>query len=73
VPELYSSKEVETVLRRLGFSFVSQKGSHGKFRHPSGRVVILPMGRREIPMGTMRSILRQMGISEEEFRRILQE
>ncbi|WP_438317196.1 hypothetical protein ACP6EK_02085 [Candidatus Caldatribacterium sp. SIUC1] len=31
------------------------------------------MGRREIPMGTTRSILRQMGISEEEFRRVLRE
>jgi predicted RNA binding protein YcfA (HicA-like mRNA interferase family) len=49
-PELYSSKEVKTVLRRLGFSFVSQKGSHDEFRYPSGRVVILPMGRREIPV-----------------------
>ncbi len=50
MPELYSSKEVKTVLRRLGFSFVSQKGSHDEFRYPSGRVVILPMGRREIPV-----------------------
>lgn len=63
----YSSKEIETVLGKLGFDFVSQAGSHGKFRNMAGRVVILPMNKREIPQGTLRSILRQMGVSIELF------
>jgi predicted RNA binding protein YcfA (HicA-like mRNA interferase family) len=73
VPKLHSSAEVEMVLRKLDFFLVSQKGSHGKFKHPSGKIVILPMGKREIPVGTMKSILRQMGISEEEFQKLLRE
>jgi predicted RNA binding protein YcfA (HicA-like mRNA interferase family) len=68
--KLYSSKDIEYVLKKLNFNLISQKGSHGKYKNPSGRIVILPM---EIPMGTFRSILRQIGINLEEFKKILKE
>ena len=55
----------------LGFSFVSQKGSHGKYRNTDGRVVIVPMPKKEIPEGTLRSILRQAGIEKEKFKKLL--
>ena len=67
MPKLYSSREIETVLKKFDFTLVSQKGSHGKFKNPSGRIVILPMNRKEIPAGTFRSILRQSGIDAKEF------
>jgi len=69
--KLYSSKDIEYVLKKLNFVLVSQKGSHGKYKNPSGKIVILPMNRKEIPMGTFRSILRQMGINFEDFEKIL--
>lgn len=69
--KLYSSKEIEYVLKKLNFSFVSQKGSHGKYKNKEGKIVILPMNRKEIPFGTLKSILRQMGISLKEFKDIL--
>jgi predicted RNA binding protein YcfA (HicA-like mRNA interferase family) len=50
------------VLTAHGFAFVSQKGSHQKFRSPTGRVVIVPAGRREIPVGTIISIIKQSGL-----------
>jgi predicted RNA binding protein YcfA (HicA-like mRNA interferase family) len=68
---LYSSKKIERVLIQLGFKLISQKGSHDKFKNETGRIVILPMNRREIPIGTLKSILRQMGISHEDSKRLL--
>jgi predicted RNA binding protein YcfA (HicA-like mRNA interferase family) len=67
MPKLYSSKEIESVLKHFGFQFLYQKGSHGKYKNKGGRVAILPMNKKEIPLGTWRSILKQMGISSEEF------
>ena len=69
--KLYSSKEISAVLSALGFSFISQKGSHGKYRNDDRRVVIVPMPKREIPEGTLRSILRQAGIDKEKFKKML--
>ncbi len=68
---LYSSKEIEYVLSQLNFKLVSQKGSHGKFKSETERIVILPMNKKEIPIGTFKSILKQLGISHEDFKRLL--
>jgi len=62
MPKCLSSAEVVRILIDHDFSFVSQKGSHQKFRAPSGRVVIVPAGRREIPVGTILSIIKQSGL-----------
>ena len=69
MPRLYSSKEVVSGLERAGFAFVSQRGSHAKYRKPGmpTRTVIVPAGRTEIPRGTFRSILRQSGLTEQAF------
>ncbi|HWP93789.1 MAG TPA: type II toxin-antitoxin system HicA family toxin [Thermodesulfobacteriota bacterium] len=72
MPRLYSSKEIERVLNRLDFKLISQKGSHGKFKGKTGRIVILPMNKKEIPLGTFKSLLRQIGISHEDFTQILE-
>ncbi len=63
----YSSKNIALVLRKLNFEFISQSGSHGKFKNDRGKTVILPMNKKEIPQGTFRSILRQMGIDNDAF------
>ena len=68
--KLYSSVHIQKVLVKLGFFFVCQNGSHGKFKNGLGRVVILPMNKKEIPLGTFRSILRQAGINETTFKNI---
>ena len=69
--KLYSSRQIQKVLDRLGFSFISQKGSHAKFKDADGNTVILPMGKKEIPDGTFRSILKQAGIPLQKFKEIL--
>lgn len=68
--KLYSSDLVIKVLLREGFVFVSQKGSHAKYVKDAGggkTVVIIPIGRREIPRGTFKSILRQSRLSLKDF------
>jgi len=65
-------REVTRKLRRAGFAEVSQRGSHVKFARYSEegtRTTIVPR-RREVPIGTLRSILRQAGLSVGEFERL---
>ena len=71
MPNRYSSIEIETVLVKLRFHFTSQKGSHKKFKTDTGQICILPANRKEIPVGTFRSILKQMQITNEEFKDLL--
>ncbi|HAI74416.1 MAG TPA: type II toxin-antitoxin system HicA family toxin [Candidatus Moranbacteria bacterium] len=67
----YSSSEIIKVLQKKGFVFISQKGSHAKFRKISSPplTVIIPTSKKEIPFGTFKSILRQAGLSEDDFRK----
>ena len=57
------SREVVRLLRSDGWYEVAQRGSHLQFKHPEkpGRVTV-PHPRRDIPMGTLRSIERRSGL-----------
>jgi predicted RNA binding protein YcfA (HicA-like mRNA interferase family) len=72
MPKCYSSSEIEAVLITLGFIFVSQRGSHQKFKDKNSLICILPANKKEIPTGTFRSILKQMHISLEQFVEVLE-
>jgi predicted RNA binding protein YcfA (HicA-like mRNA interferase family) len=61
-----SGHEVVRALAKVGFSEVSQRGSHLKLRSQEGRTVIVPM-HRELARGTLRSILRQADLTVEAF------
>jgi predicted RNA binding protein YcfA (HicA-like mRNA interferase family) len=71
VPKLYSSQQIVKSLEREGFAFVSQRGSHVKYRKTGASIytVIVPAGRKQVPRGTFRSILRQSGLDESAFKR----
>jgi len=63
---LPSSKKVISALTKDGFHprGKSKSGSHQAFRKElpgETRTVIVPLGKKEIPRGTMRSIIRQAG------------
>jgi len=70
MPKLYSSSDIVKVLQKKGFIYISQKGSHAKFRKTGFPIltVIIPAGKREIPFGTFKSILRQTNLIEDDFR-----
>ena len=70
MPKLHSSRYISRVLEREGFVFISQRGSHAKYRKrvtASVHTVIVPANRKEIPHGTFCSILRQAHLTEEDF------
>jgi len=67
MPKLLSSAAVVKVLQSEGFIFISQRGSHAKFRKGSATVIV-PMTKKEIPHGTLRSIIRQSGLDKDLFK-----
>jgi predicted RNA binding protein YcfA (HicA-like mRNA interferase family) len=69
---LYSSRKIIRVLEENGFVLMSQKGSHLKlFSLRKRAVAIVPANKKEVPMGTFHSILRQSKLSKEDFERKL--
>jgi len=64
----YPVLKTSNVIRRLkkhGFVFKSQKGSHSKYTM-SSKTVIIPM-HGEVAKGTLQSILEQAGLTLNEF------
>lgn len=62
-------REVKRRLEAAGFVQVGQRGSHIKFVKEAAegiRTVIVPH-HREIAIGTLRSVLRQAGLTVDEF------
>jgi predicted RNA binding protein YcfA (HicA-like mRNA interferase family) len=57
------SRDVIRLLEADGCKEVARKGSHEQFKHPvkKGRVTV-PDPKRDVPVGTLRSIERQSGI-----------
>ena len=67
---LLSSRDVEKTLRRNGFEFLRQRGSHRQFVgiiESRKRYVTVPANKKEIPKGTLASIIRQSGLPRKEF------
>ncbi|WP_244432672.1 type II toxin-antitoxin system HicA family toxin [Desulfocurvibacter africanus] len=50
-------------LEEAGFQTVGKRGSHQKMRHPDGRTTIVPHPKKDLPLGTLRSIERQSKVS----------
>lgn len=72
-----SSKQIIRVLQKMGFQNSPKrgKGSHLAFIRTDAdrtRLVIVP-DRNEIPKGTLLAILEQMGLTKDEFIRLLNE
>lgn len=59
----YSSRDVLKLLKDDGWYEVACVGDHHQFKHPEkpGRVT-LTHPRKDIPIGTLKSILKQAGI-----------
>jgi predicted RNA binding protein YcfA (HicA-like mRNA interferase family) len=62
--------QVEKILLRHGFEVKRQTGSHRIFIQPqTKKSTSLPMHNKDVPSGTLRSIIKQTSIPEEEFRK----
>jgi predicted RNA binding protein YcfA (HicA-like mRNA interferase family) len=64
----------EKFLISLGFQIIRQKGSHVFYRHSDGRYTTIPHHKGvDISRPLIRSILKQINISPEEFLKILKD
>jgi predicted RNA binding protein YcfA (HicA-like mRNA interferase family) len=61
------------VLERSGFRLLRKsKGSHGQFAHPDGRRTTIPVHvGTDIGPGLLRKLLRDIGMTPDELRRLL--
>ena len=56
-----NSRKLLVLLKAEGFEEVSKKGSHLKLRRGE-QTVILPHPKKDLPLGTVRSIYQQAGL-----------
>lgn len=56
-----SPKEIMKRLKAEGYAAQPAKGDHMKFKKAGADTVVVDMGVREIPIGTLRNIYRQAG------------
>ena len=67
VPVL-TSRTVITILRKLGFEEVRQRGSHKQFRHPDGRTTTVPIHKgRDISPMILRKIAADISVPLDDF------
>lgn len=66
----YKAREVLAKLQRADFIIKRQAGSHVVLRHADGRQTYVAMHSGDVPTGTFRAILKQTGLTEEEFRNL---
>ena len=66
-------KTMEKVLLALGFQRVRQKGRHVFYKHSNGNYTTIPFHARDLPKSLVRKIIREAGISVEEFKRIIKD
>ena len=63
-----TARDFQRVARLLGFVLTRQAGSHERWNHSDGRAVTIPIhGGHEIGPPLFYKILRQLGISLDEF------
>jgi len=66
-----TARELQRVAGQLGFSKMRQTGSHERWNHPDSRAVTIPLhGGREIGPPLFFKILRQLGVTLEQFQKL---
>ena len=61
-----SGSDIVAALERAGFERSTRKGSHQKMTNPkTGRPTIVPL-HREVAQGTLRSVLRQAAMTDDD-------
>jgi predicted RNA binding protein YcfA (HicA-like mRNA interferase family) len=65
-PALFSGRELVKIFGKMGYEQVSQKGSHIKMRNNATEKVIIIPDHKEVDRWTLKTLLRQVEITEEE-------
>ena len=65
-----SGADAIRAFREVGYEVDHQTGSHIILRNPSGRRLSVP-NHRELAKGTLRALIREAGLSKEQFEALL--
>jgi predicted RNA binding protein YcfA (HicA-like mRNA interferase family) len=57
-----NSRDIIKALVQDGWTQVGQKGSHVQFKHPTKPGATVPHPKKDVPIGTPRSIEKQSGL-----------
>ena len=69
---IITARQMDAVLRILGFAIARQRGSHVFYRHPDSRTTTVPHhGGRDIARPLLREILREIEITPDELTTLL--
>jgi predicted RNA binding protein YcfA (HicA-like mRNA interferase family) len=66
-----SGAQLVAALGKIGWEAVRQRGSHVRLKHADRDVALVVPLHRELKRGTLVAIVRDAGLSREEFRRLL--
>jgi mRNA interferase HicA len=67
-----NARKVIAALKRAGFEEIKQRGSHLYFWHPVRQLeTCVPMHGGDLKRSLVRGILRQTGLTEDQFRELL--
>jgi predicted RNA binding protein YcfA (HicA-like mRNA interferase family) len=70
--KLLPYRDLRRVAEAAGFIWVRREGSHNTFRHADGQIVVIPdHGSQVIVRPLLRRIIRDLGLSIEEYNRIV--
>jgi predicted RNA binding protein YcfA (HicA-like mRNA interferase family) len=58
---LSNSRDIKRRLEREGWTLERIRGSHHVFRHPTGRIVVLPHPKKDLGAGLTHAIYKQAG------------
>jgi predicted RNA binding protein YcfA (HicA-like mRNA interferase family) len=66
------AQQIVKALEKAGFEIQRQKGSHVTLRHPqTERTTVIPIHPSEFPRWLLKKIIKDAGLSEEQFRNLL--
>jgi predicted RNA binding protein YcfA (HicA-like mRNA interferase family) len=67
-------RRLRKVVEAVGFAWARRDGSHNIFQNQDGRILVIPdHGSREIGRGLLGKILRQAGLTVDDYHRLLDE
>jgi len=73
MPRQYRPREAAKIAASLGWEYSHHTGSHAIYTRAGHSHITIPEHRREIRVGTMGSIIKQMGLTRREFDKIAEE
>ncbi len=67
-------RDLRRIAERCGFHWMRRRGSHNTFRNDAGTIVVIPdHGSSVIVRPLLRAILSELGLSPDEYQRMLDE